>query len=95
MRRDDVLGARLDPSARLRITKAEAKSRATVGEATVKAAREGMARNDALPSPHSLTQFAERPPTADSDIGEAVGKGCLCGQIGALRRLIGNGMDAS
>ena len=73
MRGDDVLGARLDSSAKLGITKAEAKSRATLGEATVKAAREGLARNDELPSPHSLTQFAERLlPTADSHIGEAV-----------------------
>jgi hypothetical protein len=73
MRGDDVLGARLDSNAKLRITKAEAKSRATLGEATVKAAREGLARNDELPSPHSLTQFAERLlPTADSHIGEAV-----------------------
>ena len=73
MRGDDVLGAKLDSKATPRITKAEAKSRATLGEATVKAAREGLARNDELPSPHSLTQFAERLlPTADSHIGEAV-----------------------
>jgi hypothetical protein len=73
MRGDDVLGARLDEQARLRITKAEAKSRATLGSATVKSAREGLARNDELPSPHSLTQFAERLlPTADGDVGEAV-----------------------
>jgi hypothetical protein len=73
MRGDDVLGARLDSSAKLRITKTEAKSRANLGKGTVKAAREGLARNDELPSPHSLTQFAERLlPTADSHIGEAV-----------------------
>jgi hypothetical protein len=73
MRGDDVLGATLDANAQLRITKAEAKSRATLGEGTVKAAREGLARNDELPSAHSLTQFAERLlPTADSEIGEAV-----------------------
>lgn len=73
MRGDDVLGARLDSSAKLRITKAEAKSRANLGKGTVTAAREGLARNDELPSPHSLTQFAERLlPTADSHIGEAV-----------------------
>jgi Cap4 SAVED domain len=73
MRGDDVLGARLDSNGKLRITKAEAKSGVTVGERTVKAAREGLSRNDELPSPHSLTQFAERLlPTADSHIGEAV-----------------------
>jgi hypothetical protein len=73
MRGDDVLGAMLDSNGKLRITKAEAKSGATLGDSTVKAARQGLARNDELPSPHSLTQFAERLlPTADSDIGEAV-----------------------
>ena len=73
MRGDDVLGARLDANGNLRITKAEAKSRVTLGDGAVKAAREGLARNDELPSPHSLTQFAERLlPTADSHIGEAV-----------------------
>lgn len=73
MRGDDVLGARLDSDGKLRITKAEAKSRVTVGKDTVRAAREGLARNDELPSPHSLTQFAERLlPTADSHVGEAV-----------------------
>lgn len=73
MRGDDLLGARLDSNGKLQITKAEAKSRVSVGEDTVTAAREGLARNDELPSPHSLTQFAERLlPTADSHIGEAV-----------------------
>lgn len=73
MRGDDVLGARLDSDGKLRIAKAEAKSRVRVDEKTVKAAREGLARNDELPSPHSLTQFAERLLlTADSPIGEAV-----------------------
>jgi hypothetical protein len=73
MRGDDVLGARLDSDGQLRITKTEAKSRATLGDGTVKAAREGLARNDELPSPHSLTQFAERLlPTSDSQIGEAI-----------------------
>lgn len=73
MRGDDVLGAMLDSNGQLRITKAEAKSGATLGDSTVAAARQGLARNDELPSPHSLTQFAERLlPTADSHIGEAV-----------------------
>ena len=73
MRGDDVLGAKLDPNEQLRITKAEAKSRATLGDETVKVAREGLARNNEFPSPHSLTQFAERLlQTEDSHIGEAV-----------------------
>jgi hypothetical protein len=73
MRGDDVLGAKIDSSGQLRLTKAEAKSRASLGDGTVKAARQGLSRNDELPSPHSLTQFAERLlATADSHIGEAV-----------------------
>lgn len=73
MRGDDVLGAMLDSNGQLHITKAEAKSRATLGDNTVKEAREGLARNDELPSPHSLTQFAERLlATTDSNIGAAV-----------------------
>lgn len=73
MRGDDALGARLDSNGKLRITKLEAKSRVTVGKSTVKAAREALARNEELPSPHSLTQFAERLlTTADNLIGEAV-----------------------
>lgn len=73
MRGDDVLGANLDPDGKLRITKVEAKSRVTLGRQTIKAARESLTRNDELPYPQSLTQFAERLlSTADREIGEAV-----------------------
>ncbi|GAA0393880.1 hypothetical protein Acor_81970 [Acrocarpospora corrugata] len=73
MRGDDVLGAKLDADGKPHIAKAEAKSRLTLSKPTVVEAREGLARNDELPSPHSLTQFAERLlSTADSDVGEAV-----------------------
>jgi hypothetical protein len=73
MRGDDVLGAKLDSNGQVYVTKAEAKSRASLRDATVKSAREGLARNNEFPSPHSLTQFAERLlPTADIRIGEAV-----------------------
>lgn len=73
MRGDDVLGAKVDSDGKPRITKVEAKSRVTLGKRTVDAAREGLMRNDELPSPHSLTQFAERLiSTADSNVGEAV-----------------------
>lgn len=73
MRGDDVLGAMLDSHGKLRITKVEAKSRVTLGEGTIKNARNSLMRNNELPSPHSLTQFAERLlSTADSGIGDAV-----------------------
>jgi len=73
MRGDDVLGAKLDAGGKPHITKVEAKSRVRLGRGTVAEAREGLARNNELPSPHSLTQFAERLlRTPDSDVGEAV-----------------------
>jgi hypothetical protein len=73
MRGDDALGAVLDPAGQVRIAKAESKSRARLGAGTVKEARDGLARNDELPSPHSLTQFAERLLlTEDSNIGDAL-----------------------
>lgn len=73
MRGDDVLAARIDDDSELHLVKAEAKSRVSLGKATVKAAREGLARNDEMPSPHSLSQFATRLlQTTDREIGEAV-----------------------
>lgn len=73
MRGDDVLGAKLDPSDGLRLAKAEAKSRIKVTKSVVQEARDGLERIAGLPSPHSLTQFAERLlDTAESQIGEAV-----------------------
>jgi hypothetical protein len=100
MRGDDVLGAKLGSKGQLRIIKAEAKSRVTLGDGTVKDARQGLARNDELPSPHSLTQFAERLlPTADSHIGEAVltmqlSDGVRPGRVGHLMFLF-TGSDPS
>jgi len=73
MRGDDVLGAKVTPDGKVHITKAESKSRATVGESTVKEAREGLSRNDGFPSPHSLAQFADRlMSTADEATGLAI-----------------------
>ncbi len=73
MRGDDVLGAKLDSKGKPNIVKTEAKSRVTLREATVAEARAGLARNEELPSPHSLSQFAERLlHTVDSDVGKAV-----------------------
>lgn len=73
MRGDDVLAARIDNDSGIHLVKAEAKSRVKLGEATVKAARGGLARNEEMPSPHSLSQFATRLlDTPDHAIGEAV-----------------------
>ncbi len=73
MRGDDVLAARVDDQSELHLVKAEAKSRVSIGEATIKAAREGLARSDEMPSPHSLSQFAARLlKTSDREVGEAV-----------------------
>lgn len=73
MRGDDVLAARLDDESGLHLVKAEAKSRVTVGEATIREARQGLSRSDEMPSPHSLSQFATRLlKTADRAVGEAV-----------------------
>lgn len=73
MRGDDVLGAKLHPTDGLRLAKAEAKSRIKVTKTVVKEARDSLERVAGLPSPHSLTQFAERLLDADENqIGEAV-----------------------
>jgi hypothetical protein len=73
MRGDDVIAARIGKDSRVRLVKAEAKSRVKVGARTVKEAREGLARNDEMPSPHSLSQFATRLlNTSDHRVGEAV-----------------------
>lgn len=73
MRGDDVLGARLDSQSNVHLIKGEAKSRAQARAATVAEAREGLQRSDELPSPHSLTQFAERLlKTADDNLGEEI-----------------------
>jgi hypothetical protein len=60
MRGDDVIAARIDDDSKLHLVKAEAKSRVNLGAVTVKEAREGLARNYEMPSPHSLSQFATR-----------------------------------
>ncbi|MBB5829051.1 DUF1837 domain-containing protein [Micromonospora carbonacea] len=73
MRGDDALGAKFGSDGKLRIIKAEAKSRAKLYKDTVAEARAGLSRNGELPSPQSLAQFAERLlSTADSDVGDAV-----------------------
>lgn len=73
MRGDDALGAKYHSDGKLRIVKAEAKSRVRLDKRTVVEAREGLARNDELPSPQSLAQFATRLlSTDDIEVGEAV-----------------------
>jgi hypothetical protein len=73
MRGDDALGAKFGSDGKLRIIKAEAKSRVKLDKRTVAEARKGLARNDELPSPQSLAQFAERLlSTDDIEVGDAV-----------------------
>jgi hypothetical protein len=72
MRGDDVLGAKLDGDGNVHLAKAEAKSRQRMTKAVVQEARDGLQREDGLPSPHSLTQFAERLLDTDESLGEAV-----------------------
>ncbi|MDJ0356342.1 Hachiman antiphage defense system protein HamA [Paenarthrobacter sp. PH39-S1] len=73
MRGDDVLAARIGGGSELYLVKGEAKSRVSIGGATVREAREGLSRNDEMPSPQSLSQFASRLlKTSDSEVGEAV-----------------------
>lgn len=73
MKGDDVLAARIKNGSELYLVKAEAKSGVRLGRTTVKEARQGLARNGEMPSPHSLSQFATRLlDTPDHVIGEAV-----------------------
>jgi hypothetical protein len=73
MRGDDALGAKLHTDGKPVIVKAEAKSRTKLGKPTVTEARKGLARSEEMPSPHSLTQFADRlRGTADEDLGNAI-----------------------
>lgn len=101
MKGDDVLAARLDPDSELHLVKGEAKSKEDLGEATVQAAREGLARNDEMPSPHSLSQFATRLlNTTDHEIGEAVldlqlTSGVRPDQVGHLMFLFTSGDPSS
>lgn len=75
MRGDDALGAKFDDVSVVRIAKAEAKSGVRIGRTVVKQAREGLQREGGLPSPHSLTQFAERlRGTPNESLGDAVWK---------------------
>lgn len=73
MRGDDVLAAKFNEDAEVLLIKGESKSRSAARASVVKAARKGLQREDGLPSPHSLTQFAERLlATADAELGDAI-----------------------
>lgn len=73
MRGDDILGVRVDSQSNVVIAKVEAKSRASASGDAVQRARAGLERTGGLPSPHSLTQFAERLLNSpDEALGEAV-----------------------
>ncbi|MDV6271828.1 Hachiman antiphage defense system protein HamA [Rhodococcus globerulus] len=73
MRGDDVIGAKFDASAQVQLAKGEAKSRRKAYNKVVVEAREGLEREQGLPSGHSLTQFAERlVGTPDQALGVAI-----------------------
>ncbi len=82
MRGDDILGARLDADGHIDFFKGEAKSRETASASTVTAARAGLDRESGLPSPHSLTHFADRLSEADEDdLAEAIEDALLASSI--------------
>ena len=61
MRGDDVIGMIRDPNTgKLQLLKAESKSRAALGAATVAEAREGLDKDGGLPSPHALEFISDR-----------------------------------
>ena len=60
MRGDDVLGVKIDTEGGVQVAKVEAKSGKKIPKKVVTEAREGLGRCNGLPSPHSLSQFAER-----------------------------------
>nr|WP_240163915.1 Hachiman antiphage defense system protein HamA [Mycolicibacterium sphagni] len=73
MRGDDVLGIKVDNVTNVHLAKVEAKSGKKIPKKVVTAAREGLERCGGMPSPHSLSQFAERLRRAsDDDLADAV-----------------------
>lgn len=67
MRGDDVLGLKIDTKTGVHLAKVEAKSGKTMPKKVVTAARKGLERCTGLPSPHSLSQLAERLRRASND----------------------------
>jgi Cap4 SAVED domain len=73
MRGDDVLGVKIDTETGVQVAKVEAKSGKKIPKKVVTEAREGLGRCNGLPSPHSLSQFAERLRRAShDDLADAV-----------------------
>jgi hypothetical protein len=68
MRGDDVLGVKIDSKTGVCLAKVEAKSGKKMPKKVVAAAREGLERCTGLPSPHSLSQFAERLRRASNEV---------------------------
>ncbi|MDH6194058.1 hypothetical protein M2272_000679 [Mycobacterium frederiksbergense] len=82
MRGDDVLGVKNDDNSGVHLAKVESKSRQRMRKSVVQEARDGLQRCDGLPSPHSLSQFAERLKRASDDaFADAVLQVQLCEDI--------------
>nr|WP_256970214.1 DUF1837 domain-containing protein [Brevibacterium yomogidense] len=60
MRGDDLVGVRVGTSGTLELLKGEAKSRATLGTATITDADVSLRRDQGRPSPHALSFVADR-----------------------------------
>lgn len=60
MRGDDLIGVRASASGTLELLKGEAKSRLTLGTATVRDADVALRRDSGRPSPHALSFVADR-----------------------------------
>lgn len=60
MRGEDVLGFALTPTNKLRVLKAESKSRKSMTSAVIGEAREALNANGGLPSPHAMAFVADR-----------------------------------
>lgn len=73
MRGDDVLGVKIDAASGVHLAKVEAKSGKKITKKVVTAARAGLQRSGGMPSPQSLSQFAERlRRAAEDDLADAV-----------------------
>ncbi|EBK7613995.1 DUF1837 domain-containing protein [Salmonella enterica] len=79
MRGEDVLAFELGPkNNRLKILKAEVKSRAAMSTAVIGDARVALSANSELPSPHALAFVADRShQTGDTILGDALDKAQL------------------
>jgi len=73
MRGEDVLGFALTPTNKLRVLKAESKSRKSMTSAVIGEAREALCANGGLPSPHAMAFVADRlDELGDSNLSTAI-----------------------